>query len=237
MSPVNRHNGFSLTELMVAMTITTLVTGSTVTLLRSSTAARNRVARQMQLQQEARTAVNTIATALRNAYRSPDGQIMLVGADDSFGQMPADRVRFFAISRQTIRPDQPESDVKECEFLLILAPQAGASQLPALMRRTDPTRNEEPDDGGVLERLADNVLGLNLAYHDGVDWRLDWPKDTKGWPVAIRIDLVVLAESAAKSFDPNSVDPAMLAESQWAWRTSRIVNFPRRAKPDSGGEE
>ena len=228
----NRQNGFSLIELMVAMTITAMITGSTVVILRSSTAAKNRAARQMQLQQETRMAVNTIATALRNAYRSGGNRMVLEGVDDSIGQMPADRVRLLAISRQTVRPDQPESDVKELEFGLVIPTDVGASQLPVLMRRADPTRNKQPDGGGVVEQLASNVLALDLDYHDGLKWRDDWPKDTKGWPVVIRIRLVVLAGSAARSVDLDLADPAMLAESRWAWRTSRIVNFPRRAMPN-----
>ena len=113
----------------------------------------------------------------------------------------------------------------------------GASQLPALIRRVDPTRNKQPDGGGVVEQLAGNVLALDLDYHDGLKWRADWPKDTKGWPVAIRIRLIVLAGSAAKSVNLDLADPVRLAESRWAWRTSRIVNFPRRTMADRGDKE
>jgi len=212
--------GFTLVELVAAATLTVLVTGSTVAILRSTAGARQRVDRQMALQQEARVAVNTIATALRNAHRT-GGQTVLEGTDDWLDERPADRVRFFTVSRRTVREGRPESDVRECEFAL-REPTDGS--LPALMRRTDPTRNEAPDVGGVVELVAENVLGLDLAYHDGVEWRQEWAEKTKGWPTAIRIRVAVLAE-----FGRSKV-----------WTAGRIVNFPGRpgqGKQDKQEEE
>ena len=82
------------------------------------------------------------------------------------------------------------------------------------MRRTDPTRNDDPDEGGVVELIAENVLGLNFSYHDGIAWRLDWPETAKSWPLAVRIELAVFSKQ-----DPSKV-----------WTTSRIVNFPYRPR-------
>ena len=205
--------GFTLVELIVATTLTVLVTGSTVAILRTTSAASQRADSQFELQQQARAAVLTIATALRNAYRQTDNETALEGLDDWLDdtkQLPADRIRFITVSRKTVRFDQPESDVMECEFFL--SPPTDQA-LPALMRRTDPTRNESPDGGGVVELVAENVLGLNFAYHDGTGWRIDWPESADSWPLAIRIELAVVAKK-----DPSKV-----------WTTSRVVNFPYRA--------
>ena len=217
MNRANGQSGLTLVELVAATTVTVLVAGSTAGILRSTAAARQRVNRQMSLQQEARLAVNTIATALRNAYRADGDQAVLEGTEDRLGEFPADRVRFFTVSRTTVRRGQPESDVKECEFFLS-APADG--RLPALMQRLDPTLNEPPDGGGVLRRVAADVLGLEIAYHDGRQWQPEWPKDANRWPVAVRIRLAVLAEAAEGPRGPGG--------SQNVWTTSRIVNFPRR---------
>ncbi|MDY7011001.1 MAG: hypothetical protein SVV80_09660 [Planctomycetota bacterium] len=222
MSNANSQSGFTLAELVVATMLTVLVTGSTVAILRSTTATRRLVNRQMSLQQETRLAVNTVATSLRNAYRSTGDQATLEGTDGWLGEMPADRVRFFTISRGTVRQDQPESDVKECEFFLH---EPTDQAMPSLMQRLDPTRNKQPDGGGVVQCVAENILGLDLAYHDGRQWLDEWPEGTKGWPVAIRIRLAV---TEAPSTNRHVGGHSSQVGTRNVWTTSRVVNFPHR---------
>ena len=218
MTPKTQHAGFTLVELIVATTLTTLVAGSTVAILRTTAAAKDRAHTQMELQQQARTAVLAIATALANADRYPDRDILFEGLDDWLNDMPADRIRFFTVSRKTIRSAQPESDIKECEFFLAQPPD---KDWPLLMRRIDPTRNEPPDDGGVLECVAENVLSLNFLYHDGTVWLEDWPQGTRGWPLAVRIELTVLTETDRPE----------------TWTTSRTVSFPHRVAQNQQSSE
>ena len=211
LSRKNGHHGFTLAELIVATTVTVLVAGSTVAILRSSASARQRVDRQAALQQEARVAVNVIATTLRNASRAGD-QVRLEGACDLLDEMPADRLRVFTISNKTIRPGQPESDVKECEFF-VKEPEE-TDEPAVLMQRIDPTWNKEPDEGGVVQPLAWNVLALQFSYHDGLQWRDDWPARMKSWPLAVRIRLAIRDD----------------AEPVKIWTTGRTVNFPHRPR-------
>lgn len=210
-----RHSaGFTLVELIVATTITVLVAGSTVAILRSTSAACRRADSQLELQQQARSAVLTVVAALRNGHRVPNKDVVLEGLDDWLDdnhQIPADSIRFLAVSRKTVRFTQPESDIKEFEFRL---KPATDQDLPALMCRTDPTRNEDPDGGGVIELVAENVMEFNLAYHDGTTWRLDWPADLKSWPLAVRIRVTVVDKDDPRKF----------------WTAGRVVNFPYRSR-------
>ncbi len=218
MTTSHRQAGFTLVELIVATTLTTLVAGSTVAILRSAAAAKDRAQTQLALQQQARAAVLAIATALANADRYPDKNARFEGLDDWFGQMPADLIRFFTVSRKNIRPRQPESDIKECQFYLA-QPHDRPSAL--LMRRTDPTRNKDPDEGGVIECIAENILGLNFAYHDGIDWYDDWPYDRRDWPLAVRIELAVCTETLPQKI----------------WTISRTVTFPHRTAQNQQSAE
>ena len=63
------------------------------------------------------------------------------------------------------------------------------------MRRTDPTRNRQPDEGGVVEPIAVNVLGLDFSYHDGIDWVDRWRKSNREWPAAIRFQLTAATQT------------------------------------------
>ena len=217
-----RPGGFTIAELIVAVTLTALVSGSTVAIMRSTGAARRLVDSQMSRQQRARAGVSAVAAALSNASRLGGDETVLEGTDDWIGAMPADRIRLFVVRRGPVRLGQPESDVKECEFILSWppgrGPDSGDDSPPMLMRRTDPTRNETPDGGGVVEVVADNVVSLDLAYHDGIEWLPDWPKERKGWPMAVRIRLAVLGDTGSRRSDASGRPKV--------WTISRIVNFP-----------
>ena len=209
--------GFTLVELITAMTVTVMISGATVAMFRSVHGADERVERQSALQSEARAATRAIATALRNAYRPGDNKDQqLIGADDWLGDLPGDRISFFTISRRVVRRDRNESDVREVEFALMPPPDNDDAQaLPQLMMRVDPTRNKRPDGGGVIQRVAANVIALNLQYHDGLTWRDEWPEQRRGWPMVVRVRLIVA--------DPR--DPRQ------TWAASRLVNFPHRRAP------
>src|SRR5205823_1329576 len=94
-------------------------------------------------EQEATVAMRTITTAIRNIYRPvSDNDLLFEGVQerstDASGSMS--RVRFRTVERRIIRRGEPESDVHEIEFFM--REQAGRMML---MRRTDPTRNRDPD--------------------------------------------------------------------------------------------
>jgi len=90
---------------------------------------------------------------------------------------------------------------------------------PSLMRRLDPTRNARPDGGGVIERVADNIICLDIAYFHAGQWLDEWTEEHSGWPEAVRVRIV------AVTADPPRRSVAL----------SRIVNFPH--SPRSGGKE
>lgn len=203
-----QQHGFTLVELLLAVMVTVILSVSTVAMLRSTDQTRRRVDRQTALQQETRAALETISTALRNASRTQDQSNIFEGLDADLDAHPADRVKFLTVTPQPVRRDQPESDVKECEFFLYAST---PDRPPMLMQRLDPTRNEEPDGGGVVRCIAENIVALELAYHDGRTWQPEWSAETDGWPVAVRVSLL-------------AVDPD---DARTTWSAASIVNFPR----------
>jgi prepilin-type N-terminal cleavage/methylation domain-containing protein len=213
-----RRAGFTLVELIVAMTLTVLVTGSTVVMLRSMTAARERLDRYVPLQHEGRVAVEAVTTALRNAYRAEAKESPLEGIDEVQGGWPADRIRFFTVSLRPVRPGQPESEVHECEFFLQMR---GPDELPSLMCRRDPTRNALPDGGGVVQRVAAGVVGLDFRYLDRGKWVDDWTEERQAWPEAVDVRVVVMSPRPPRQTSS----------------LARIVNIPGRARPASPDEE
>jgi hypothetical protein len=216
MSRRRRGAGFTLVELIVAMTLTTLVAGSTVLMLRSATGARRRVDRYTDVQREAGAAMAVLVTALRNAHRTGGEDYPLLGTDDIRGSLPADRIRFFTLTHCRVRPGVAESDVCECEFLLH---RREGNALSDLVRRRDPTRNDRPDGGGVVARVAANIVGLDIRYLDAEGWRNDRPEERQDWPLAVRVRIIAMAP-----------EPPVRMVS-----LSRLVNFPYRPATTPAG--
>lgn len=195
-----------------------LVTGATVGIIRSITATTQRLDLEMKFQQESRSAISAVTTALRNIYRPSNGETALEGIDDWRGDLPSDTIRFLTISHRTVRPGQPESDVQECEFFLS---EEDDEMSVGMIRRTDPTRNEEPDGGGVLENIARNIVGMDFSYHDGEEWVDEWEARRKSFPLAIRVRLIISTQD-----DPHRMRIV-----------TRTVSFPYLRQPSRDKNE
>ena len=187
---IPRARGFTLIELLVAVSLVGIVLAAGSTLVFQVTQARARVDRLAAHHAEADAAVRTISQALAAQFRNVgDDTVVFEGLDEEFDGRPADRIRFFTASNRVIRPGEPESDVHEVEFYL--EEQAG-EPYPALLRRTDPTRNEEPDEGGVVELIAREVAGLDFEYFDGTQWIPDWPEFLGRTPETLRLTVAIV---------------------------------------------
>ncbi|MEM9418798.1 MAG: prepilin-type N-terminal cleavage/methylation domain-containing protein [Planctomycetota bacterium] len=213
----NRSSGFTLIELLVAASLVGIVLAAGATLTYQVSQARGKVDRLAEHHAEADAALRTIASALTQQFRNTgDDNRVFVGIDDDADGRPADSIRFFAVSNRVIRPDEPESDVHEIEFYL--EPQDG-EPYPALMRRTDPTRNEEPDEGGVIELIARSVGGLDFEYFDGQQWLPDWPEFLGTSPMALRITVGVILDEESGTMRPYR----------------RLIHFPMMPQGGQGG--
>ncbi|MEM9913471.1 MAG: prepilin-type N-terminal cleavage/methylation domain-containing protein [Planctomycetota bacterium] len=192
--------GFTLIELLVAASLVGIVLAAGATLTFQVSRARANVAQLAEHHAEADAALRAIASALTQQFRNTgEDERVFIGFDDEIDGRPSDSVRFFAVSNRVIRPGVPESDVHTVEFYL--EPQNG-EPFPALLRRTDPTRNEEPDEGGVIELVARNVGALDFEYFDGQRWLPDWPEFVDGSPTALRVTVGVMLDDEAGTMRP-----------------------------------
>lgn len=208
--------GFTLVELLVVMLLTVLLAGSLAALLRIIVAAHDVASHRIEGSQEAMVALRTITRAMRNAYRPvTDDDVLFEGALVRRDPYPVCRVQFRAVDRRIIRSGQPESDVHDIEFFL-----RDESGRTLLMRRTDPTRNPPPDGGGVVEPLAQDIVGMDIQYFDGTQWVDRWPESLKSWPTAVNVRLIYRADTATGRVGT----------------VSRLVDFPYWAQHTGGGE-
>jgi type II secretion system protein J len=203
-----RYRAFTLVELLVVLLLIVLIAGSATAFMRVVAGAREVSDNRLHGEQEATVAMRAIVTAIRNVYRPvTDNDLLFEGVIERSESLPMSRLRLRTIDRRIIRRGQPESDVHEIEFFI--REENGRAKL---MRRSDPTKNPEPDLGGVVEPLAEDVVGLDLQYLDAGKWEDRWPDALKRLPAAVNVRLLYRADDA-----PGGA-PRIAA-------ISRIVNF------------
>ncbi|MCC6682021.1 MAG: hypothetical protein IT445_14060 [Phycisphaeraceae bacterium] len=179
---------------MIVSALVGLVMATASTMIWQTDGARRRTERSADAWTEADTALRAISDAMANIYRPTvdDTEIVFEGIDGTLNGEPSDRVRFMTVGYHTVRLGQPESDVREVEFALVQDPDDDTS---SLARRLDPTYNLTDEVGGVIDRLARNVVMLDIRYFDGLDWLEEWPLEYNQLPAAVRVTLRVMVEN------------------------------------------
>jgi len=178
------RRGFTFVEMLVTLTIGSLLMVSVVGATRALSSSRESVDRRVARQAAARRAMETIVAALRNVRRDPiRDEPVLVGTRGEGGSQ-GDRIDLLVINDRRCRPDGAESDQYEVSFSLSQRP--GAT-LPALMCRKDHAFDEYPEDGGLVTLVADGIIGLSFEYLSGEQWLDDWPADEQRVPDAVRV--------------------------------------------------
>ncbi len=198
--------GFTLVELMIVSALVGLVMATASTMIWQADGARRRAERSADAWVEADSALRAISDTMANIYRPTvdDTEAVFGGIDGTLNGEPSDRVRFMTVSYHTVRLGQPESDVREVEFALVQDPDEAT---PSLARRMDPTYNLTDDVGGVIDRLARNVVMLDIRYFDGLDWLEEWPLEYNQLPAAVRVTLRVMVENwnPSDTRQPNTI--------------------------------
>ena len=184
-----RSGGFTLAELVIVTSLVGLIVMSSGVIMWQVSGARQRVDRREQLNADAYAAMREITTSIANTSR-PRGneQVVFVGEDDQVSGFDADILRLQCVSHKAVRPNEPESDVRLVEFTLTDAPDGNST---ILARRTDPTRNEPDDKGGVVDMIADHMISLNFEYFNGLTWQSDWPQSSGRPPSAVRVTVAL----------------------------------------------
>ena len=200
------NRAFTLVELLVAMTIGSLIVVSLVSATRALSNTRENVDRRIMRTSSARNALETIVAALRNVRRDPirkkPAVIGYPGEPDR-----GDRINLQMISDSRSRPDGQESDQYEVSFYLnILEDQ----QLPSLMCRKDHGLDDEHEQGGIATVVAEHIVGLSFEYRRLDDeWVNEWSEFESDAPKAVRV--IVAAVNTGLQDMPSKSDVSVFS--------------------------
>ena len=193
------RRGFTLLEVMVAISVLVLIGAIVVGTLSNTLKAREMLAANDGVQQSARVAISRLTQELQLAYLTQNVaavntfRTLFVSTDND----PADTLWFTALSHRRLYRNTRECD--ETEITIWAEDDPDYRGLSVLVHREAPRIDGEPDKDGTILPLAHGVKRFDLRFLDGqtAEWENTW--DTTGTetpnrlPRAVQIVLVISA--------------------------------------------
>ena len=198
---LHRARGMTLLEIMVSISILALVGTLIYGALDGMQQSRSGIGRMADRYHQGRTAIGRMSRELQSAYISmhnPPVQSQWVRTTSFIGSdgRPADRVDFNSFSNKRLLADAHESDQIEVSFFGARDPEV--AERIDLVRRVDKSLDLEPDKGGIVQVLAEDIESLELEYLEPLtgEWVDTWDSTQAAGqfnrlPGQVRITLVL----------------------------------------------
>lgn len=195
------RSGFTLIEVMIAVTVLALISGLLFTAFSSLQRSKEGVRRVSDRYREGRMAMARITRELESAYISkhrPLDESMTVVATMFKGQQdsPADRLDFNAFIHRRIDRDSHESDQAEVSYYGEENPHV-PGQID-LIRRINPRLDLEVEQGGRAQVLASDIDLFDIQYFDPLlgSWVDEWDTSQviaqfERFPLQVKVQLVL----------------------------------------------
>ena len=203
------NQGFTLLELLIAMTMMTIIAASLYTSMSIGFKARESAERVVEKGRAAEIAIELIKGMLISAL-VPNG--ILAGTfdgEDGEGDngYPADTLTFYT-SDYNPKEDELAGDIEKVELKMSVREDTNERVIVRKVTNNllSPT-TIDPDE----EILCGNVRSMNLQYYDGSDWLDEWvsTENDNALPKAVKITIVLEntdSSSTNSSEDENEED-------------------------------
>ncbi len=187
----NENSGFTLLELLIAMTMMTIIAASLYTSMSIGFTAREKAERVVERGRAAEIAAELIKGML-TASMVPNGILAgeFEGEDeqDEYGY-DADTLSFYTADHNPAE-DELASDIEK--VVLEMSVREDTEERVIVRKITTnllSPRTIDPDE----EVLCSGVRSLNLRYYDGSDWEDEWDSsdNDNGLPRAVEITIVL----------------------------------------------
>jgi len=185
---ISKKTGFTLVEVLAAVTIGGFIMLVAVGTLKAITSSAKMIDININASSEVRFAMNLIKRDLVNFYRDENMEnTKLIGISGDTGD-GGTRIIFYTVNRMKARTDFPEGDIYEVEYVLMEGDQDEGSNL--LVRRLWPNPNEEYEPGGIEVVIAEDVEAFEVRYNNGEEWSDEWPEEMDTLPHLIEVSIV-----------------------------------------------
>jgi len=162
------YEGFTLLEVLVSMVILVIIMAALYSAYTTNVEAIQIARQNGEVHQTARIVLDRITKDLQSALiqvsvPSEKIKLGLVGEDREINGRRADRMDFTTVTHLPLTEKGPASDLCEIGYLIEEDPE---DKSLVLLRRDDPSVDEDFTKGGSLQEIARNVLEFNLTYQD-----------------------------------------------------------------------
>jgi general secretion pathway protein J len=174
-----RRRGFTLVEVALAVAILAILATLTYGSIARTFDAYETVTKIDERYHVARLAMNRMSKELSMAFltsirRDHGKEQMMKTIFKGEPASPFAKLNFTSLSHQILVADSKEAD--QCEIGYFGAPDPDNPRKMNLMRREDPRLDRDPEVGGRIYVLAEDIKELKLRYFDprDDDWKDTW---------------------------------------------------------------
>ncbi len=198
----NENRGFTLLELLIAMTMMSIIAASLYTSMSIGFRARESAEAVVEKGRAAEIAVELIKGML-TASMVPNGILAgeFEGEDeqDEYGY-DADNLSFYTADYNPVE-DELASDIEKVELEMSVRED---TEERVIVRKTTTNllspRTIDPDE----EVLCSGVRALNLRYYDGSDWADEWDSSDNDNALPQAVEITIVLEGPESTTDGNN---------------------------------
>jgi type II secretion system protein J len=209
-------SGFTLLEVLVSMAILVIIMAALYSAYTTNVEAIQIARQNGEVHQTARIVLDRMTKDLQSALMQvsiPSDKIKLglVGEDHEIDGRRADRMDFTTVTHLPLTEKGPASDLCEIGYLV---EEDSEDKVLVLLRRDDPSVDEDFTKGGSLQEMARNVLEFSLTYQDSRGeesdkWNTLEGMPASGLPVLIKVRLVLKDELYREHVFSTTIHPEL----------------------------
>jgi len=210
MRGATRHPGFTLVEVIVALTITAGAVSLTYATFRLALRAQERGMARIHMLQRTESALDMIARDVRCAINlGSDTDYIFESTDDSAGDASADTLGFVATVNNSRMSTSASYDLARIDYYLDFDPDTPEQGL--VRRQLSFPLPEEEEDRDAMARTIEVLPmaeSLSILLHDAAsaEWVENWD-EMQGMPTAVKLELVtIMAEEPTEEEEDGEED-------------------------------
>ena len=216
--PTSFSPGFTLLEVMIAMTILAAMSLLLYTSMSQTMTGKEDTEKKDNLNHSVSLAFNKMASDLQMAFLLPGPDFLGTdGSRKSVFKGTEEKMDFASFSHVRYLKDAPEADFGEIGYSLEdNKDEEGGGRM--LVRRESKILDDKPDDGGTIEPLVEGVKEIHFEYFDTKknDWMKSWDssqlENSNQLPRAVRIQIKVQDPSSEDSFTFSTIAELKLSD-------------------------
>lgn len=202
--------GFTLIEVMTAVTILALMAAITYSVVFSAVKRSRYIDRISALEIETQGIGDLIIEDIRGAFIQEGVVPFFLGDDKFYIDQPTDRISLLTTATMPVSPYEPSGGISEVTYSITETKDGQIS----LFRREQLPQEPPFDEGGGTFEITDRIKSLNLSYSDGEDWFDEWDSQgqnefmTGKLPKLVRIELILQEEDTITTYK-SAVSPVL----------------------------